>query len=146
MYQHTLALRVRYGETDQMGYVYYGHYAAYCEVARVEALRSLGMSYKELEESGVMLPVLEHHAYYHRPAHYDDLLTIKATIPMMPTAVIRFRYQIYNEQSELLHTAETKLAFVKSDGMRPCRPPQQLLTLLGPHFSNEALGEKQEKR
>ncbi len=146
MYQHTLALRVRYGETDQMGYVYYGHYAAYCEVARVEALRSLGMSYKELEESGVMLPVLEHHAYYHRPALYDDLLNIAVTIEAMPTAVIYFRYEFHNAQRELLHTAETKLAFVRSDGMRPCRPPQQLLTLLRPHFSAEAFGEKEEKR
>ena len=144
MYQHTLQLRVRYGETDQMGYVYYGHYAAYCEVARVEALRSLGMSYKQLEETGVMLPVLEHHAYYHRPALYDDLLSIEVTIMEMPTAVIRFRYQIYNEQRELLHTAETKLAFVRSEGMRVCRPPQQLLALLRPHFSDEAFGKNRE--
>ncbi len=144
MYQHTLALRVRYGETDQMGYVYYGHYAAYCEVARVEALRSLGMSYKQLEESGVMLPVLEHHAFYHRPAHYDDLLRIAVTIKAMPTAIIRFKYEFHNEQRELLHTAETKLAFVRSDSMRPCRPPQQLLALLHPHFSEEAFGKNQE--
>ena len=146
MYRHTLTLRVRYGETDQMGYVYYGHYAAYCEVARVEALRNLGMSYKQLEESGVMLPVREHHAFYHRPAHYDDLLTIEVTIKAMPTAVIGFQYELYNEQRDLLHTAETKLAFVRSAGMRPCRPPQRLLVLLQPHFSAEAFGEKQEKQ
>lgn len=145
MYQHVLQLRVRYGETDQMGYVYYGHYAAYCEVARVEALRSLGMSYKQLEDSGVMLPVLEHHAYYHRPAHYDDLLSITATIETMPTAIIYFRYEFHNEQRDLLHTAETKLAFVRSGGMRPCRPPQPLLTLLRPYFSNKALGRNKEK-
>lgn len=145
MYQHTLRLRVRYGETDQMGYVYYGHYAAYCEVARVEALRSLGMSYKQLEASGVMLPVLEHHAYYHRPAHYDDLLSITVTIREIPTAIIRFWYEFHNEQGSLLHTAETKLTFVWSGSMRPCRPPQQLSALLRPHFSGKAFGRDEEK-
>ena len=144
MYQHTVQVRVRYGETDQMGYVYYGHYAAYCEVARVEALRSLGMSYKQLEETGVMLPVLEHHAYYHRPALYDDLLSIEVTIMEMPTAVIHFQYEFYNAQRARLHTAETKLAFVRSDSKRPCRPPQQLLALLRPHFSDEAFGKNRE--
>ncbi len=129
-----------------MGYAYYGHYAAYCEVARVESLRSLGISYKQLEETGVMLPVLEHHAYYHRPAHYDDLLTIEVTVNAMPTAIIRFQYEFHNEQHDLLHSAETKLAFVRSDSMHPCRPPQQLLVLLRPHFSDEAFGEKEEKQ
>lgn len=144
MYRHELQLRVRYGETDQMGYVYYGHYAAYCEVARVEALRSLGMSYKQLEDSGVMLPVLEHHAYYHRPAHYDDLLNISVRIEAMPTVVIHFKYDFSNQAGERLHTAETKLAFVRSDRMRPCRPPQRLLNLLRAHFSAGALGGNEE--
>ena len=135
MYTHTVSLRVRYGETDQMGYVYYGHYAAYCEVARVEALRSLGMSYKQLEEEGIMLPVLEHHALYHRPAYYDDLLTVEVRIDSMPTATINFQYSFYNKAEELLHTAQTKLAFIRSVTKRPCRPPRKLLTLLAPHFS-----------
>lgn len=135
MYEHTLSLRVRYGETDQMGYVYYGHYAAYCEVARVEALRSLGMSYKQLEEEGIMLPVLEHHAVYHRPAFYDDLLTIEVRIASIPTATINFQYTFHNDAGEQLHTAETKLAFIRSATKCPCRPPQPLLTLLRPYFS-----------
>ena len=135
MYLHTTELRVRYGETDQMGYVYYGHYAAYCEVARVEALRSLGTSYKQLETDGIMLPVLEHHAIYHRPAYYDDLLTIETRIEQMPTVAIRFAYTFYNKAGEQLHTAETKLAFIRSDTKRPCRPPRQLLEVLTPYFS-----------
>lgn len=135
MYEHTLSLRVRYGETDQMGYAYYGHYAAYCEVARVEALRSLGVSYKQLEDEGIMLPVLEHHAVYHRPAYYDDLLTIQVQIADMPTATIGFRYTFYNEADNQIHTAETKLAFIRSATKRPCRPPQQLLHVLRPYFS-----------
>ena len=135
MYSHTTTLRVRYGETDQMGYVYYGHYAAYCEVARVEALRSLGMSYKQLEDEGFMLPVLEHHAIYHRPAYYDDLLSIQVQIRQMPTATIGFAYVFYNEAHEQLHTAETKLAFIRSSTKRPCRPPQLLLDRLTSHFS-----------
>lgn len=126
---------MRYGETDQMGYVYYGHYATYCEVARVEALRALGMNYRRMEEEGIMLPVLEHHALYHRPAYYDDLLTIEAQITEIPTAIIRFQYAFYNEAGEQLHTAETKLAFIQSTTKRPCRPPQELLSLLRPHFS-----------
>ena len=135
MYTHTLSLRVRYGETDQMGYVYYGHYAAYCEVARVEALRNLGMSYKQLEDEGIMLPVLEHHAFYRRPAYYDDLLTIEVRIARLPTSTISFQYVFYNEAKERLHTAETKLAFIRSTTKRPCRPPHKLMAVLRPYFS-----------
>ena len=135
MYSHTLTLRVRYGETDQMGYAYYGQYASYCEVARVEALRHLGISYKQLEDEGIMLPVLEHHAYYHQPAYYDDLLTITVYIKKMPTAAIQFHYTFHNQDNEQIHSAETKLVFVNSDSKKPCRPPQPLLTLLSPYFS-----------
>lgn len=138
MYTHRLNLRVRYGETDQMGYAYYGHYAAYCEVARVEALRHLGISYKQLEEEGIMLPVLEHRAYYHRPAFYDDQLTIEVRIATLPTATIQFQYIFYNEASDQIHTAETKLAFVRATDKRPRRPPQRLLSLLRPYFSQES--------
>ena len=145
MYSHTLHLRVRYGETDQMGFAYYGHYAAYCEVARVEALRNLGVSYKQLEEEGIMLPVLEHHAYYHRPAYYDDLLTIEVRIASMPTATIKFQYAMFNQAGEQLHTAETTLAFIQSTTKRPCRPPQELLLLLAPHFSEKGFGKGAEK-
>ena len=135
MYEHTVTLRVRYGETDQMGYVYYGNYATYCEVARVEALRNLGISYRQLEEEGVMLPVLEHHAFYHQPAYYDDQLTVSVRIAALPTATINFQYTFHNEADRRLHTAETKLAFIRSTTKRPCRPPHRLLALLAPYFS-----------
>ena len=134
MYQHSTQVRVRYGETDQMGYVYYGHYATYCEVARVEALRSLGLSYKALEAAGIMLPVLEHHAYYHQPAYYDDLLTIEVQIKTPPTAALYFAYTFYNEEGASIHTAETKLVFIQAASKRPCRPPETLMALLRPYF------------
>ncbi|MBP6403824.1 MAG: acyl-CoA thioesterase, partial [Bacteroidia bacterium] len=86
MYTSEIQVRVRYAETDQMGYVYYGNYAAYFEVARVEALRSLGFSYKKLEEDGLMLPVLDFSVKYFKPAYYDDVLTIKTTIRELPQA------------------------------------------------------------
>ncbi len=80
MIRNETKLRVRYGETDQMGYVYYGNYAEYFEVGRVEWLRNLGISYKSLEESKIMLPVLHLNINYLKPAKYDDLLTIITTL------------------------------------------------------------------
>ncbi|MFP4088999.1 MAG: acyl-CoA thioesterase [Cyclobacteriaceae bacterium] len=135
MYTYTTQIRVRYGETDQMGYVYYGNYASYFEVARVEALRHLGMSYKELEEAGIMMPVLENHSYYHLPAVYDDLLSIEVSVPELPGVKICFQYRIYNEAGKLVHSGETRLVFIKAESKRPCRPPEKMLSLLRPHFS-----------
>jgi len=117
-----------------MGYVYYGNYASYFEVARVEALRNLGMNYRELEEAGIMMPVLENHSYYHLPAVYDDLLSIKVTLPELPGVKITFQYKIRNVSGQLLHSGETKLAFVKTDSKRPCRPPQKMMLLLAPFY------------
>lgn len=134
MYTHSTQLRVRYGETDQMGYVYYGNYAVYFEVARVEALRHLGMSYKQLEQQGIMMPVLEHTSRYLQPATYDELLTIVATIKELPRSRITFYYEIYNENDQLIHTGETQLVFLKAATMRPCRPPEAMLDLLRPYF------------
>jgi len=134
MYTYTSQVRVRYGETDQMGYVYYGNYASYFEVARVEALRDLGMSYRELEEAGIMMPVMENHSYYHLPAVYDDLLSIKVTLPELPGVKITFQYEIRNASGQLVHSGETKLAFIKADSKRPCRPPQKMLQLLAPFY------------
>ena len=94
MYQFEHKLRVRYAETDQMGYVYYGNYATYYEVARAESIRSIGLSYKEIEEAGVIMPVLENNSKYIRPARYDDELTIKLRIPEKPGVKIRYEYDI----------------------------------------------------
>lgn len=128
-------IRVRYADTDQMGYVYYGNYAAYYEIARVESLRSLGLSYKQLEESGVMMPVLENHSKYHAPATYDELLTVKTVIKSKPGVKITFHYEFYNEADKLIHTGETLLVFVDIKSGRPCRPPELMMNLLNPYFT-----------
>lgn len=134
MYTAHTQIRVRYAETDQMSYVYYGNYAMYFEVARVEAMRSIGFSYKEMEDEGVMMPVLESHFQYLKPGKYDELLTIKTTIPALPGMRIRFEYQVTNEQSELITQGWTVLTFLKKDSHRPTRPPHNLLALLKAYF------------
>ena len=119
MYIHETKIRVRYGETDQMGYVYYGNYCQYFEVARVEMLRSLGVSYKSLEDSGVMLPVLDLQIKYIKPAFYDDELTIVTSLKEMPGVRIKFEYQIKNAAGDTLNLASTTLVFVeKTTGKR----------------------------
>jgi acyl-CoA thioester hydrolase len=135
MYRAETTVRVRYGETDQMGYVYYGNYAMYYEVARVESLRRLGLSYKEVEEMGVMMPVLESKSKFLLPGKYDELLTIVTTIPQKPTVRIVFQYEIFNEQNQLIHEGETTLAFIDKKTNRPCRPPQAMQKVLDPFFS-----------
>ena len=135
MYQHEIKIRVRYGETDQMGYVYYGNYAMYYEVARVESLRKLGFAYKDLEAGGVMLPVLENHSYFIAAAKYDDLLTIKVSIPEKPSVKIGFRYEITNENDILINKGSTILAFVNMETGKPCKPPEVMQKLLNPYFT-----------
>ncbi len=134
MFQAETQIRVRYAETDQMGYVYYGNYAMYFEVARVEAMRSAGFSYRDMEESGVMMPVLESHFRYLKPGKYDELLTIITTIPQLPGVRIRFEYQVLNERRELITEGWTTLTFLKKESHTPTRPPKNLLDLLKPFF------------
>lgn len=134
MFSSTIQIRVRYAETDQMGYVYYGNYATYYEVARVEALRSIGFNYKELEDEGIMLPVLENHSEFLQPARYDDLLTVEVSIREMPGVKISFYYEFKNPEGNLIHRGNTLLAFVKTTDGRPCRPPEHLRELLKPYF------------
>ena len=130
MYTFNHKLRIRYGETDQMGYCYYGNYAQFLEIGRVETLRSLGVSYKQIEESGIMLPVIELNVKYLKPSYYDDLITIKTTIKNKPSVKIEFDYEIYNERNELLTIAYTKLVFVNKKSMKPCKGPNQLIEKL----------------
>jgi len=120
-------IRVRYGETDQMAYVYYGNYAQYFEVARVEWMRKLGISYKELEEQGIMLPVLKLEVNYHKPGKYDDLLTIKTIVKKKPGVRIEFHFEIYNEAKELITTGFTSLVFIDMKRNRPTKAPQEIL-------------------
>jgi acyl-CoA thioester hydrolase len=134
MYRSETRIRVRYAETDPMGYAYYGYYAMYYEVARVESLRQLGMTYKELEAMGTMMPVLENHSNYLAPALYDDEIRIVTTIRDRPGVRIRFEYDIYNGEGKLIHQGETLLAFVNKASGKPCRPPKVFMQLLQPFF------------
>ena len=135
MYIHNYQYRVRYADTDQMGYVYYGNYARLYEIGRVEALRSLGFSYKEMEDSGVMMPVYENKSRYIAPALYDELLTIRTTIKTMPAARIVFHYEIFNSADILVHTGETTLVFVKMENSRLTLAPKGLLEKLETFFA-----------
>ncbi len=126
MLTHTETIRVRYGETDQMGYVYYGNYALYYEVARVELLRKYGINYAELEKSGVGLPVADFHIRYLKPAKYDDLIEVKVTITKMPTGKITFHYETFNDQAAIINTGTVTLVFVSLKTGKPVRCPQAL--------------------
>ncbi len=120
-------LRVRYGETDQMGVVYYGNYAQYLEQGRTEWLRALGFSYKWMEAHNVQLPVVHFSIDYKHPAHYDDLLTIETRLTKIPSVKIEFYYEIYNESKQLLATAKTVLVFVNTTTKKLMKAPDYLL-------------------
>lgn len=135
-YSFSINLRVRYSETDQMGYCYYGNYAQYFEVGRVETLRSLGMSYKQLEEEGIMLPVSEFSVKYFAPALYDNELTIKTTITEIKGARIYFDYTITNSAGDLICKAQTTLVFVQKDTMKPIPAPKSFTALLQKYVQN----------
>jgi acyl-CoA thioester hydrolase len=123
-------IRVRYAETDQMGYCYYGNYASYFEVARVEALRQRGISYKELEQNGILLPVKKLEITYHQPAKYDDLLEIRTQIVQLEGVRIAFTYKTYNEAGVLLNEAYTLLVFVSAETQKPMAIPTTILEQL----------------
>lgn len=125
-----ISFRVRYGETDQMGYVYYGNYAQYLEIGRVEWLRSLGVSYKGMEDEGIMLPVISLNVNYLKPALYDDLITVKTRLKKTPSVRIEFEYEIVNEKGEKLVTANTVLVFMDINRKRPVKCPDYILKKL----------------
>ena len=127
MYYFDTEIRVRYGETDQMGFVYYGFYAQYYEIGRVELLRSLGLSYKEIESSGYALPVVSMQTNYKAPALYDDILTVRTIIKTKPLSKIIFDYEIYNIQKKLINTAQVVLVFVDMKTKKPCSAPKIVL-------------------
>ena len=123
-------LRVRYGETDQMGIVYYGNYADYLEQGRTEWLRSLGFSYKFMEENNVHLPVVNLNIDYKQPALYDDIITVTTTLKEIPKVRIEFYYEIHNQDAKLLATATTTLVFVNSTTNKLRKAPDYLLEKL----------------
>ena len=134
MYISETQIRVRYAETDQMGYVYYGNYPAYYEVARTEALRQLGTSYHILEEKGVMMPVIDLSIKYLKPAKYDDLLTIKTVVKEIPKMRMHFFYEVYNSNNILLNKGETTLVFISMKKNRPIACPEWLSKIFEASF------------
>ncbi|HLO72156.1 MAG TPA: thioesterase family protein [Flavipsychrobacter sp.] len=136
MYESTTEVRVRYGETDQMGYLYYGYYALYYEVGRAEAIRQLGFTYRELEEMGIMMPVVDLHAQYYRPALYDDLITVKTILKELPEShKIQFHSELYNEQKQLLNKGVTTLVFYDPKTKQKVNMPDELKNRLQPFFT-----------
>lgn len=136
MFTSTTQIRVRYGETDQMGYLYYGYYALYYEVGRAEAVRELGFTYRELEESGIVMPVVELNSQYFRPALYDDLITVKTIVKELPDGPkIKFYSELYNEAQQLLNKGVTTLVFYDPKQKQKVNMPEALLKLLQPYFN-----------
>lgn len=129
--------RVRYSETDKMGYVYYGNYPTFFEMGRVECLRSLGLPYKDMEDQGVMLPVMDLNIQYKSPAKYDDLITIRTTISSLKGSRISFEYEIFHENGNLLTIGQTTLVFVQASTMRPTRPTEEIIEKLKPFQIHE---------
>jgi len=134
MFSYSTNIRVRYAETDKMGFVYYGNYSTYYEIVRVEAIRSLGLTYKDLEDDGCLMPVIENNSKYLRPALYDDLLEIKTYIDSKPGMKIKFRYEIFNESKTLLHTGDTTLVFLDTQTRKTKMIPDKLNSALLPFF------------
>jgi acyl-CoA thioester hydrolase len=124
MKEYEFTVRVRYAETDQMGVVYHGNYAQYFEMGRVEWLRNLGVSYKWMEDNGVMLPVVSLEMNYKKPARYDDVLRVKTVLKSQTSVKIEFDYEIYNEKNQLLTTGYSMLVFVNMKTGRPIVPPK----------------------
>ncbi len=134
MFKYEHQIRVRYSDTDQMGYVYYGNYGRYYEEARAEAIRSAGISYKEIEDSGTMMPITRMSIKYIQPAFYDELLTIKTVIPYLPNRIIIFQYDVRNSQNEKINEGETQLIFIDAQSKKIKTAPQILLSKLMPYF------------
>ena len=137
MLKTTTSLRVRYAETDQMRYVYYGNYPMYYEVGRAQLMREIGFSYRHMEEEiGVMMPVLDMNIQYKGPGLYDEELSIEVTVAEMPITRMRFDYRIFNENKKCINEGHTTLAFVNRATSRPVRIPEVLKEALMPYFSN----------
>lgn len=127
MVSFEITYRVCYADTDKMGYMYYGNYARLYEIARVEMLRSVGISYKELEDNGIGLPVFENYSKYHQPAKYDDVLTIRCQINQKPSVRITFDYAIFNQDKQLIHEGKTTLVFMNMPTQKVIRVPDDIL-------------------
>ena len=127
-------IRVYYEDTDQMGVVYYGKYLRYYEVGRTEMIRNLGISYKDIEDSGILLPARSVKINYIKPAHYDDLLTIRTIVDQIPKVKFLIKGEIYNQNNELLNEGEVVLVFYNSRNNRPCKAPEAFINTLKRYF------------
>ncbi len=135
MYTTTTQIRIHYALTDQMGVVYHGHYAQFYEIGRGEAIREIGYTYKDIEAMGIIMPVVDIHSRFLRPAKYDDLITVKTTLRELPVHhKIVFHSEIYNEQGDLLNTGDVTLYFMEAKTMRRCGMPEALKTKLQLYF------------
>lgn len=135
MYQSTTQTRVRYAETDQMNVVYYGNYAQYFEIGRVESMRALGYTYKRMEDEGIILPVVELHTRYLRPATYDELLTIQTQLRTLPTSYhIEFFQDVFNEENKLLAAGRVVLYFLNKETWKRRNIPDDLKEALAKYF------------
>ena len=137
MFSYSTKIRVRYAETDQMACMYHGNYAQFYEVGRVEMLRSLGMTYRGMEEAGIALPVTEFRSKYFKPARYDDEITVKVILTKLPATRMFFSYELYNESGTLINVGETTLVFVDAKTSRPCAPPQIFIDKVSSYFDNK---------
>ena len=137
MFVYSTKIRVRYAETDQMGYMYYGNYAQFYEVGRVEMLRSLGMTYKSMEESGIILPVAELRCKYIKPARYDEEIDVRVMLAVMPSTRMHSSYELYNESNTLINVGETTLAFIDIKKNRPCLPPKDFVDKIKSYFEQK---------
>lgn len=135
MFTHSTQIRIHYALTDQMGVVYHGNYPQFYEIGRAEAIRELGFTYRDIEAMGIIMPVIDLHCRFIRPAKYDDLITVKTTLQELPLHhKIVFHHEISNEAGELLNTGEITLYFMEARGMKKCAMPDALLNKLLPYF------------
>ena len=134
MYTHVSSYRVRYADVDQMGYMYYGNYSKLYEIGRVEALRDLGVRYRDMEQDGIWMPVYENHSKYIKPAKYDDLLEINCKLDVLPSSRIVFTTEVKNEEGQLIHVGKTTLVFIAQKTGKIITCPEIILVKLRSYF------------
>lgn len=134
MIENNTSFKIRYAETDQMGYAHHGNYAQYFEIGRLELLHELGISYKKMEEEGLILPVYSINTRFIQPAKFDDTVRLRTILKEIPTARITFEYEIYNSENKKISTGETVLVFVDTKKNRPIKIPQNLLKKITDKF------------
>lgn len=134
MIENNTSFKIRYAETDQMGYAHHGNYAQYFEIGRLELLHELGISYKKMEEEGLILPVYSINTRFIQPAKFDDTVRLRTILKEIPTARITFEYEIYNSENKKISTGETVLVFVDTKKNRPIKIPENLLKKITDKF------------